>query len=119
MNPERHVEYKTVGVNGTTVNGFLANGVASSRGCGPWRTGCVMLRLTDIFVAGLLLCNAAAVLNEDRFLAKIGWGYESTRSDLPGMKRQIIMLLHASRVLLTIPLMGLNVVVMALKLIMG
>lgn len=78
-----------------------------------------MLRLTDIFVAGLLLCNAAAVLNEDRFLAKIGWGYESTRSDAPGMKRQVIMLLHASRVLLTIPLMGLNVVVICLKLIMG
>lgn len=78
-----------------------------------------MLRLTDIFVAGLLLCNAGAVLNEERFLAKIGWGYEETRMDPAGLKRQIIMLLHASRVLLTIPLMGLNIVIIAIKLIMG
>ena len=78
-----------------------------------------MLRLTDFFVAGLLVCNAAAVLNEDRFLAKIGWGYEATRNDPPGIKRQVIMLLHASRVLLTIPLMALNVVVILLKLIIG
>ena len=84
-----------------------------------WRGLAAMLRLTDMFVAGLLLCNSAAVLNEERFLAKLGWGYEETRSDPAGVKRQIIMLLHASRVLLTIPLMGLNVFVIILKLIMG
>ena len=78
-----------------------------------------MITLTDILVSGLLLCNAAAVLNEERFLVRIGWGYEQSMQGPTGMKKQIITLLHAARVLLTIPLMGLNLVVIVLKLLMG
>lgn len=61
----------------------------------------------------------AAVLNEDRFLARVGFGYESSRLEPPSVKKQIITLLHAMRVLLTIPLMLLNVIVIVLKVIMG
>ena len=75
--------------------------------------------LTDLFVSALLLGNAAAVLNEDRFLAKLGWGYEQTRSEGPSVKKQIVNLLYAVRFLLTIPLMVANVVVIVLKLIFG
>lgn len=75
--------------------------------------------LADLFVSALLLGNAGAVLNEDRFLAKLGWGYEQTRSDGPSVKKQIINLLYAVRFLLTIPLMICNIIVIVLKLIFG
>ena len=77
------------------------------------------LSLVDLFVSGLLVINGAAVLNEDRFLAKLGWGYEQTRQDPPSIKKQIINMLYAVRFLLTIPLMICNVIVILLKLILG
>ena len=78
-----------------------------------------MLGLGDLILASLLALNAAAVLNEDRFLAKLGWGYEQTRQDPPSIKKQIINMLYAVRFLLTIPLMICNVIVILLKLILG
>ena len=70
-------------------------------------------------LSGLLLVNGAAVLNEDRFLAKVGWGYEASRSEPQNVKKQIINLLHAVRLLFTLPLMALNIVVIVLKLLLG
>ena len=78
-----------------------------------------MLSLVDLFVAGLLVVNGCAVLNEDRFLVKVGWGYEASRAEPASVKKQIISLLHAVRLLFTIPLMVLNVIVIVLKLILG
>ena len=78
-----------------------------------------MLSLTDLFLAGLLLMNGAAVLNEERFLVKVGWGYEASRLEPQSIKKQIINLLHAIRLLFTLPLMALNVVVIVLKLLLG
>ena len=75
--------------------------------------------LSDLFTSALLMANAAAVLNEDRFLVKCGWGYEQTRSDPPSVKKQIINLLYAMRFLLTIPLMICNTLVILVKLILG
>ena len=69
--------------------------------------------------AALLLGNAGAVLNEDRFLVKLGWGYEQSRNAGPSVKKQIINLLYAVRFLLTIPLMICNIFVIVLKLIFG
>ena len=43
--------------------------------------------LTDLFVSALLLGNAGAVLNEDRFLVKLGWGYEQSRNAGPSVKK--------------------------------
>ena len=79
-----------------------------------------MFSLADLFVSALLLANGAAVLNEDRFLAKVGWGYELAQTETqPSAKKQIINLLHAVRLLFTVPLMGLNIIVIVLKLILG
>ena len=78
-----------------------------------------MFSLADLFVAGLLVLNGAAVLNEDRFLVKVGWGYERSRAEPASIKKQIISLLHAVRLLFTIPLMVLNVIVIVLKLVFG
>ena len=73
----------------------------------------------DLLLSGLLMMNGAAVLNEDRFLVKVGWGYEASRSEPQSVKKQIINLLHAVRLLFTLPLMALNIVVIALKLVLG
>ena len=54
-----------------------------------------MLSLGDLFVSGLLALNGAAVLSEDRFLIKIGWGYDQTRNEPASVKKQIVSLLHA------------------------
>ena len=77
------------------------------------------LALADLFVSGLLVANGAAVLNEERFLAKVGWGYEQSRSEPQSVKKQVINLLHAVRLIFTIPLMALNAVTIVLKLLLG
>lgn len=79
----------------------------------------LMLNLIDIFVSGLLVCNGAAILNEDRFLRKIGWGYEESLVQPMSVKKQVINLLHAVRLIFTLPMIVLNVVVIVLKLIVG
>ena len=78
-----------------------------------------MFSLADLIVAALLVCNGAAILNEDRFLVKVGWGYEQSLAAPMSVKKQVINLLHAVRLIFTIPLMVLNVLVIVLKLIIG
>lgn len=78
-----------------------------------------MFSLTDLFVAGLLCLNGCAILNEERFLVKAGWGYEASRQAPQSVKKQIINLLYAVRLLFTMPLMALNVIVIVLKLLVG
>ena len=78
-----------------------------------------MLSLSDLFLTGLLVLNGAAVLSEERFLVPMGWGYDQSRTEPPSMKKQIVSLLHAVRLVFTIPLIGLNCLVIVLKLILG
>ena len=77
------------------------------------------MTLVDVFLAGLLAINGAAILNEERFLSRIGWGYEESRALEQSVKKQVINMLHAVRLLFTIPLMALNVIVIVLKLLFG
>ena len=77
------------------------------------------MTLADIFLAGLLAANGAAILNEERFLVKVGWGYEASRVGPASVKKQIISLLHAVRLIFTIPMMAFNAIVIVLKLILG
>ena len=83
------------------------------------RTPFGMFSIGDLLLSALLMVNGAAVLNEDRFLTKVGWGYEQSRQEPQSVKKQIINLLHAVRLLFTLPLMALNIVVIALKLVLG
>ncbi|KAL1512329.1 hypothetical protein AB1Y20_005591 [Prymnesium parvum] len=78
-----------------------------------------MFSISDLLLSALLLINGAAVLNEERFLVKVGWGYDASRTEPQSVKKQIINLLHAVRLLFTIPLILLNVVVILLKLVLG
>ena len=78
-----------------------------------------MFSLGELFVAGLLCLNGAAILNEDRFLVKVGWGYDASRNEPQSVKKQIINLLYAVRLLFTMPLMALNVLTIVFKLLVG
>ncbi|WFD38476.1 uncharacterized protein MJAP1_001429 [Malassezia japonica] len=64
-----------------------------------------MLGLGTIFYTALLLVNAIAVLNEDRFLNRIGWSTNSRSMSFDdtgdaGVKARLVNLISAVRVLL-------------------
>ncbi|PKI84567.1 hypothetical protein MVES1_001799 [Malassezia vespertilionis] len=84
-----------------------------------------MLGLGTIFYVILILVNGIAVLNEERFLSRVGWSTNSRsmQQDLdmsePGVKARLISLIGAVRVLLRIPLIIVNIVVIFYELILG
>ncbi|KAI3628486.1 hypothetical protein CBS14141_000189 [Malassezia furfur] len=83
-----------------------------------------MLGLGTIFYTALLLINAIAILNEERFLNRVGWSNNSrsmsfdTDSDA-GVKTRLVNLISAVRVLLRIPLIVVNILVIIYELILG
>lgn len=79
------------------------------------------MSLWTLLQAALMLLNAAAILNEQRFLDKYGLGIsqlaQMPAGEGPGaLKHQIIGMLHASTYL-RMPLIGINVVVILVKLV--
>ncbi|CEL59883.1 Protein transport protein YOS1 OS=Saccharomyces cerevisiae (strain ATCC 204508 / S288c) GN=YOS1 PE=1 SV=1 [Rhizoctonia solani AG-1 IB] len=93
----------------------------------------MVLGLGTIFYVSLLLINAIAILNEERFLARIGWssvgqqpGQQYTQYDRTGygeggseVKSKLINLIGAVRTLLRIPLIIVNIVVILYELALG
>ncbi|QRV72916.1 transporter protein YOS1 [Ceratobasidium sp. AG-Ba] len=93
------------------------------------------LGLGTILYVSLLLINAVAILNEERFLARIGWssaGYQPGQQFAgqydntgfgdqggPGVKSRLINLIGAVRTLLRIPLIIINIVVILYELVLG
>jgi len=79
--------------------------------------------LWNLFEASILFLNAVCILNEDRFLKKIGWGSSSSNvhgfGESPSAKSQIFNLLHSIRTVARVPLILLNVLTIVLKLILG
>ncbi|KAL4519140.1 hypothetical protein Ndes2526B_g00239 [Nannochloris sp. 'desiccata'] len=81
------------------------------------------MSLWTLLQAALMLFNAAAILNEQRFLEKYGWGFSQLGSrptgEGPGaLKHQIIGTLHAATYM-RVPLIGFNIVVIFLKVVIG
>lgn len=87
-----------------------------------------MFGLGGLFYAALFFINAVAVLSEDRFLARIGWTAQPTQS--PGfydasqgqqseVKARLVSLITATRTLLRIPLVIVNVLVILYELVLG
>ncbi|KAF8640077.1 hypothetical protein AX17_001317 [Amanita inopinata Kibby_2008] len=94
--------------------------------------------LGTIFKVALLFINAIAVLNEERFLARIGWlsssqqprdtnavyqaydqtGYGAAQPDI-GIKARLIDLISAVRTLMRIPLIIINIIVIIYELLLG
>lgn len=79
--------------------------------------------LWTLLQAGLLFVNAVAILNNDRFLENIGWGYSQIGSNNlaahpNALKSQMIGGLHAAAYL-RVPLIAINTVVILVKLVFG
>ncbi|XP_038981028.1 immediate early response 3-interacting protein 1-like [Phoenix dactylifera] len=68
----------------------------------------------------LLLANALAILNEDRFLAPRGWSFSevSGTGQAKSLKGQLIGLIYATQYL-RVPLIILNVITILVKLVSG
>ncbi|XP_070541755.1 immediate early response 3-interacting protein 1-like [Ptychodera flava] len=76
----------------------------------------------SLFEAILLVINAIAVLHEERFLNKVGWGSEHSVGGFgeePGMKAQIINLIRSVRTVMRVPLIILNTVTIVFELLLG
>ena len=79
------------------------------------------LTLWALLEAGLLVVNAICVLHEQRFLAKVGWASDSARGfgEQPGVKTQILNIIHSTRTIMRIPLIFINILVIVKKLLLG
>ncbi|XP_017777970.1 PREDICTED: immediate early response 3-interacting protein 1 [Nicrophorus vespilloides] len=78
--------------------------------------------LWNLFEASLLCLNAICILNEERFLVKIGWSAKRAPTGFgenPTAKAQILNLIHSIRTVARIPLILLNIVTILLKLLLG
>ncbi|KAK8866121.1 hypothetical protein IAR55_001272 [Kwoniella newhampshirensis] len=98
----------------------------------------------SLLYIGLLLTNAIAILNEERFLARIGWSTKSPANinagfghsptpgiydnsfgvnpnggDGPGVKAKLINLISATRTLMRLPLIVINTVIIIYEVILG
>ncbi|ABN64832.1 predicted protein [Scheffersomyces stipitis CBS 6054] len=94
-----------------------------------------MFGLGKLLYVIILTVNGIAVLSEDRFLNRIGWGSSASspngggqfqqygngfdQNDGTSVKTKIINLIGAIRTLLRIPLIAINVVVILYELILG
>ncbi|KAG2631987.1 immediate early response 3-interacting protein 1-like isoform X2 [Panicum virgatum] len=83
----------------------------------PFRSGMGLWTLLEGF---LLLANALAILNEDRFLAPRGWSMSevSGNGQTKSLKGQIVGLIYATQ-FLRVPLIALNVLIIVVKLVSG
>ncbi|XP_015928703.1 immediate early response 3-interacting protein 1 [Parasteatoda tepidariorum] len=81
----------------------------------------MVFSLYNLFEATLLCVNAIAVLHEERFLAKVGWGRDQSRGfgEEPGVKGQLMNLIHSVRTVMRIPLIFLNALIIIFKLVLG
>ncbi|GMM47850.1 Yos1 protein [Pichia kluyveri] len=102
-----------------------------------------MFGIGTLFYAILFFINGIAILSEDRFLSRIGWtaGTDSTNNNLnsagqfgygdfgmqnggntsngESIKSRIINLISATRTLLRIPLIIVNIIVILYELVLG
>ncbi|XP_003487636.1 immediate early response 3-interacting protein 1 [Bombus vosnesenskii] len=78
--------------------------------------------LWTLFEATMLCLNAICVLNEERFLAKVGWAsWQNVQGfgEPPTAKSQILNLIRSIRTVARIPLIFLNIVTIIVKLVLG
>lgn len=83
----------------------------------------MMFGLGYIFYFALFMVNGIAVLSEDRFLNRIGWGTQRNQFQLlyeqEDVKTKIINLINAIRTVLRVPLIAINIVVIVYELVLG
>lgn len=84
----------------------------------------MLFGFSNILYLGLLLTNAVAVLSEDRFLQRIGWGSQTSQTGYnqyggSSVKERLISLINATRTVLRFPLIVLNMVVIVYLILLG
>ncbi|KAJ5172993.1 Protein transport protein Y [Penicillium capsulatum] len=73
----------------------------------------------------ILIINAIAILSEDRFLARIGWGRTQAEPgfgasyDSSSVKAKSINLIASVRTVMRIPLIIINTIIIVYELILG
>ncbi|KAG0229686.1 hypothetical protein BGW42_001392 [Actinomortierella wolfii] len=78
------------------------------------------LGLFSLLLVMLLFVNSVAILNEERFLARIGWGRQITDPyGQESVKARLINLISAVRTLMRIPLIGLNIIAILYLVLLG
>ncbi|XP_071989154.1 immediate early response 3-interacting protein 1 [Engystomops pustulosus] len=78
--------------------------------------------LYSLLQAALLCVNAVAVLHEERFLSKIGWGADQGIGGFgeePGVKSQMMNLVRSVRTVMRVPLIIVNSVTIVLLILFG
>ncbi|KAK7542744.1 Yos1-like protein [Phyllosticta citribraziliensis] len=80
--------------------------------------------LGGLFYVVILLTNAIAVLSEDRFLARIGWGLQAEPAfggvqDTTSVKAKMIHLIASVRTLMRGPLIVVNTLIILYEIILG
>ncbi|XP_033502291.1 immediate early response 3-interacting protein 1 [Epinephelus fuscoguttatus] len=78
--------------------------------------------LYSLIQTAILCTNAVAVLHEERFLSKFGWGVEQGVGgfgDDPGIKAQILTLIRSIRTVMRVPLIIVNSACIVLLLLFG
>ncbi|XP_069602648.1 immediate early response 3-interacting protein 1 [Ranitomeya imitator] len=78
--------------------------------------------LYSLLQAALLCVNAVAVLHEERFLSKIGWGADQGIGGFgeePGVKSQMMNLVRSVRTVMRVPLIIVNSATIVLLLLFG
>ncbi|KAM9822395.1 immediate early response 3-interacting protein 1 isoform X2 [Syngnathus acus] len=78
--------------------------------------------LYSLIQAAILCVNAVAVLHEERFLSRIGWGVDQGVGgfgDEPGIKVQMMTLIRSVRTVMRVPLIAVNSVCIVLLLLFG
>ncbi|KAG5354926.1 Protein transport protein [Yarrowia sp. B02] len=82
-----------------------------------------MFGLGRLIYVILLLVNSAAILSEDRFLNRIGWGSSEPagfgQAQDQSVKNKLINLISAIRTLLRIPLIIANTLVIVYEVVLG
>lgn len=82
----------------------------------------MMFSLYAILEASLLVLNGIAVLNKERFLKKIGLTTSSNSFEMPdpsSIRMQLINLIVAVQTVMRVPLIAVNIFVIAVKLLLG
>ncbi|XP_029163953.1 immediate early response 3-interacting protein 1 [Nylanderia fulva] len=78
--------------------------------------------LWTLFEATLLCLNAVCILNEERFLAKVGWAsWQNVQGfgEPPTAKTQILNLVKSIRTVMRVPLIFFNILTLIVKLVLG
>ncbi|KAJ5809920.1 Protein transport protein Y [Penicillium tannophilum] len=85
----------------------------------------LLFGLGTLVYAIVLLINGIAILSEDRFLARIGWGRTQAEPgfgashDTTSVKAKSINLIASVRTVMRIPLIVINTVIIVYELILG